>query len=124
MIRRFSPVLLIAALAVSGCGYEPPPETNTASPAYGSDLKTCKSTAGETVAKQNVKRFPTWVFSPVTRWGQADTAVQTCMASKGYGRLRWCTPDELRGGTKTGGVIVTSSGVQCSDPPAPDHRRS
>ncbi len=124
MMRAGALLLLFAMAAVAGCGYQPPAQTNTAAPAYQTDLTTCRATARKAVNTQTVKRFLGWVASPVTRWGRIDSAEESCMAGKGYGRLRWCTDEELRNGTKSGGVVVTSTGVHCSDPPAPEKRRA
>ena len=115
---------VFAALAVAGCGYRPPAQTNTDAPAYHTDLTACRATARTATNTQNVKKFLGWVASPVTRWGDIDDAVRTCMADKGYGRLRWCTPEELRTGTRGSGVVVTSAGVQCTDPPSLERRRT
>lgn len=115
---------LLATLAVAACGYRPPAQTNTEAPSYHTDLTACRATARTDTNTQDVKKFLRWVASPVTRWGQIDDALQTCMASKGYGRLRWCTPEELRTGTRSAGVVVTSAGVQCTDPPSPARQRA
>ena len=115
MRLRIVPLLL----GVAACGYHPPPQTNTASPAYVADRDACETQSAEAVNKRNAKTGLDWMASPVRRWGQIADATQNCMAGKGYGRLRWCTPTELREGSRRGDVVVTASGVQCSDPP--DH---
>ncbi len=111
------PAVAVLLLGVAACAYHPPPQTDTASPAFIADSDTCEDTAAETVNKTNAKTGLAWFASPVRRWGQIADATQSCMAGKGYGRLRWCTADELRGGNRRGNVIVTSEGVQCADPP-------
>ncbi len=104
-------------LALAACGYHPPPQTDTASPAYIADRDACEDKSAGEVNKINAKTGLAWFSSPVRRWSQIADTTQTCMAGKGYGRVRWCTPDELRSGNRQGNMIVTSSGVQCSDPP-------
>ena len=111
------PLLALSVLTLAACGYHPPPQTNTSSPAYIADRDTCEDKAASDVNKTNAKTGLAWFSSPVRRWGQIADATQNCMAGKGYGRLRWCTADELRGGSRQGSVIVTASGVQCADPP-------
>jgi hypothetical protein len=105
-------------LILAACGYHPPPQTNTASPAYVADRDACEDKSSTDVNKTNAKTGLAWFSSPVRRWSQIADAAQSCMAGKGYGRVRWCTADELRSGNRQGSMIVTSSGVQCSDPPA------
>lgn len=100
-------------LALAGCGYQPPPQTDVAAPAYRRDLAACRKSAATAVDTQNAKRAVTWFASPVRRWGQIDRATSTCMQGKGYGRLRWCAPGEH------GRVVVTLAGIQCADPPRP-----
>ncbi len=117
------PLALIALLALAGCGYEPPAQTNTDAPAYKQDREACEDSAATAVNAHNAKTGPAWFASPFRRWSQIADATQSCMAGKGYGRLRWCTADELAGGTRSGNLVVTSSGVQCADPPAPERRR-
>ena len=65
------------------------------------------------VNKQNAKTGLAWLSSPVRRWGQISDGVQSFMADKGYGRLRWCTAEELQKGA---GVVSTVAGLQCVDP--------
>ena len=115
---------LWAALVVAGCGYEPPAEVDRSKPSYHADLDACEDSAAKDVSKQNAKTLRTWVTSPVRRWGQLDRATTSCMAGKGYGQVRWCTEDELRGARRTGNVVVTASGLQCTEPPAPERRRA
>ncbi|MDP9095810.1 MAG: hypothetical protein M3N26_04505, partial [Pseudomonadota bacterium] len=67
------------------------------------------------VNAHNAKTGLDWFASPVRRWTQIGTATAACMAARGHGQTRWCTADELRSGV--GHPVVTSSGVQCSDPP-------
>jgi hypothetical protein len=120
-MRLLLPAML---LALAGCGYTPPPQTDTSKPAYRADLDACQDSAAEAVNKRNAKTGPAWFSSPVRRWGQIQDGVQVCMAGKGYGSVRWCTADELRTAAKSGAVMVTSAGVQCVVPPTPDRRRS
>lgn len=108
---------LACLLMLTACGYHPPPRVDTASPAYVADRDACESTSATDVNQHNAKTGLAWFSSPVRRWSQISDATQSCMASRGYGRLRWCTAEELRSGDRQGNVIVTSSGVQCSDPP-------
>lgn len=102
---------------LAGCGYTPPPHTDIAAPAYIADRDACERMSASEVNKTNAKTGLAWFSSPVRRWSQISDTTQACMAGKGYGRLRWCTPDELRGGNRQGGSVVTSSGLQCVDPP-------
>jgi hypothetical protein len=109
---------LAALLTLTACGYQPPPRVDTASPVYVADRDTCEDNSATAVNRQNAKTGLAWFSSPFRRWGQISDATQSCMAGHGYGRLRWCTADELRSGDRQGNIIVTSSGVQCSDPPS------
>ncbi len=109
--------VLIALAGLAGCGYRPVAQTNTAAPAYHTDLSACEDASATDVNKRNAKTGLAWFASPVRRWGQIGDATEACMTGKGYGRLRWCTADELRSGARAGNVVVTASGVQCSDPP-------
>ena len=106
-------LLFLAGLAA--CGYRPTAQTDTAAPGYQADLATCRDTAASDVNKRNAKTGLAWLASPVRRWGQIGDATGACMEAKGYGQVRWCTADELR--TGGGNQVVTSTGVQCSDPP-------
>ena len=108
---------ILPLLTLAACGYQPPPQTNTENPAYIADRDKCEDTSAGDVNKTNAKTGLAWFRSPFRRWSQIADATQSCMAGKGYGRLRWCTADELRSGNRQGNVIVTSTGVQCSDPP-------
>lgn len=107
---------VLPLLTLAACGYHPPPQTNTASPAYVADRDACEDNAASTVNKANAKTGLAWFSSPVRRWSQIADATQACMGEKGYGRVRWCTADELHSGSRQGNMIVTASGVQCSDP--------
>ena len=109
---------LAALLMLTACGYQPPPRIDTASPVYVADRDACESAAATDVNQRNAKTGLAWLSSPVRRWSQIGDATQSCMANHGYGQLRWCTADELRSGNRQGNVVVTSSGVQCSDPPS------
>ena len=114
--------LAMAALLLVACGYRPSAQTNTQAPSYQADLETCGDAARSAVNTQNAKRALDWFASPVRRWGQIGDSTRSCMAGKGYGSLRWCTADELKAATRRGNVLVTASGVQCTDPPAPERR--
>lgn len=108
---------VLPVLTLAACGYQPPPQTNTASPAYVADRDACQDKSASDVNKINAKTGLAWFSSPFRRWSQIADTTQSCMADKGYGRLRWCTPAELQSGSRQGSMIVTASGVQCSDPP-------
>ena len=116
MSRFVAMAMTIAAMLVAlvGCGYRPPAQTDTASPTYEADLKACHQASEAGVTKQNAKRALTWFASPVSRWSQIGDATGSCMASKGYGQVRWCQPGEL--GT-SGNIVVTAAGVQCVQRP-------
>jgi hypothetical protein len=116
--------VLWCLLPLAACGYHPPPQADVTAKSYQTDLAACQDTAHTNVNKQNSKRALDWFSSPVRRWGQIREAEQSCMVGKGYGDLRWCTADELKGGKRSGSVIVTSAGVQCTDPPAPEHLKT
>ncbi len=116
----FAPGALFAALLLAGCGYTPPAQTNRATPTYTADLGACEDSASSAVNQRNAKTGLAWFTSPVRRWWQLGDSVTTCMAEKGYGRLRTCTDEELRAGNRRA-VMVTAAGVQCADPP--DARR-
>lgn len=105
MIRLALPLLLLAS-----CG-------GHVQTAYRTDREACHESAESEVQKHNAKRAIDWFASPVRRWSQIGEATDTCMQTKGYGRLRWCTPAELANSKRSGNVLVTASGVQCTDPP-------
>lgn len=121
-MRAIAPALLLLALAA--CGYAPPAQTDVSKPAYSADLLACRDTAATDVNARNAKTGLAWFSSPVRRWGQIEDGVQACMAGKGYGRLRWCSDEEIRTGTRAGNLVVTAGGIRCSDPPAPERRRA
>ena len=121
-MRVLAPALLLLALVA--CGYDPPAQTDTSKPAYTTDLEACQDSAATEVGQRNVKKALAWFSAPVRRWGQIDDAVQACMAGKGYGRLRTCSDEEIRTGAKSGNMVVTASGIRCSEPPAPERRRA
>ncbi len=112
---RFLPVACLLTLAA--CGYQPPTRVDTSNPTYVADRDACESKSASEVNQHNAKTGLAWFSSPVRRWSQIGDATQSCMASRGYGRVRWCTAEELHSGNRQGDMIVTSSGVQCSDPP-------
>jgi hypothetical protein len=121
-MRVLVPVLLVLGLAA--CGYEPPAQTDVSTPTYKADLDACQDSAGKDVNARNAKTGLAWFASPVSRWGQIERTTLTCMAAKGYGNLRWCSEDEMRAGSKSGNLVVTSAGIRCSEPPAPARRRA
>jgi hypothetical protein len=123
MMPLLSRSVLVLALAAAGCADRSAAEADTSAPSYRADRDSCRDTAATDVNKRNAKTGLAWLSSPVRRWGQISDGVDACMAGKGYGRLRWCTEDELRGGKTTGKVVVTASGLQCSDPPASERRK-
>ena len=114
-MRAMTRALLVLALAAASCGYTPPAQVNTSAPAYRADLDSCEDTAATAVNARSVKTGLAWFSAPVRRWGQIEDATQSCMAGKGYGRVRWCTPEEAR----SGHVVATAAGLQCADPPTP-----
>ena len=109
------PALFASVLLLPGCGYSPPPATDTAAPQYEADLDACRASVSKAVNARNAKTGLRWFASGVTRWPDIDEGVSACMATKGYGRIRTCTAEELR--TGGGGRTVTAAGVRCSDPP-------
>ncbi len=117
-------LLILLPLLAAGCGYEPPAQADRGAPTYEADLSGCKSTVASDVNKRNAKTGLAWFASPVRRWGQISEGVQTCMVSKGYGQVRWCTDDEIKSGNRSGAVVVTAAGLQCSDPPDAKRRRA
>jgi hypothetical protein len=121
-MRLLLPAVVLVVLGA--CGYRPPAQTDTSKPAYEADLDACGDSAASAVNRRSAKTGMAWFSSPVRRWGQIQDEVQTCMAGKGYGRVRWCTEEEMRTGSRSGTVVVTSAGVQCSEPPAPERRRA
>lgn len=106
-----------ALLTLTACGYQPPARVDMSNPVFVADREACENKSASEVNQRNAKTGLAWFSSPVRRWSQISDATQSCMAGHGYGRLRWCTAEELRSGDRQGNVIVTSSGVQCSDPP-------
>ena len=109
-----APLLIVLLLA--GC-YAPPPQTDTGNPQYQADLDTCSSSVATGVDKRNAKTGLAWFAGGVTRWSAIDTGVNACMDQHGWGHTRPCTPDELRNGNKTPGLVVTATGIRCSDSP-------
>lgn len=117
---RTAPVL--ALLLAAGCGYQPPAQVDRGKPSYQADLDSCHDASVTSVNKQNAKTGLAWVSAPVRRWGQIGRATQACMEAKGYGRVRWCTQEELRGAARSGNATVTAAGLQCTEPPSPARR--
>ena len=117
-IQRPAPLATLVAtlLALAACGYTPPPRADTSSPAYQTAIDACQDTVSSAVNKQNAKTGLAWLASPVRRWSQIGDGVSACMAQKGYGRTRACTPAELRQGNRSSNMVVTASGIQCFDP--------
>jgi hypothetical protein len=118
-VMRCSIPLLAAALAapLAACGYTPPAHTDTEAPQYQADLDTCQSSVPDAVDRNNAKKGLTWIAGGATRWFQIDTAMDNCMADKGWGHTRACTAEELR--SHTGNQTVTRDGIRCSDPSKP-----
>lgn len=71
-------------LAVAGCAYDPPVRGDRASAQYRQDLGACRTATAERVDRENAKRGPRWVASPVTRPFQLRTGIRACMEEKGY----------------------------------------
>ncbi len=117
------PLAFAAVLLLAGCGYMPPPQTDRATPAYTADLGNCEGGASSAVNTRNAKTGLAWFTSPVRRWWQLGDSVTTCMAEKGYGRVRTCTDEELRAGNRAA-LTVTAAGVQCTDLPEAGRRAS
>ena len=121
MVRALVLVLsapaVAATLALGGCGYRPPAGTSASAPGYAADYAACDASVPDAVNKRNSKTGLAWFASPVRRWGMIDEGMSACMAEKGWGRVRACTPEELRAGGRSGGLSVTARGVQCADPP-------
>ncbi len=117
MPRSIQRTAVLAALLVpASCGYTPPPRTDTSSPTYQTAVDACDDAVSSAVNKRNAKTGLAWLASPVRRWSQIGDGVSACMAQKGYGRTRACTPAELRQGNRSPNLVVTASGIQCSDP--------
>jgi hypothetical protein len=112
-------LILVVAATVVACGYSPPAGTGTDTPKYQSDRDACNASVTAAVSKQSAKRAIPWLISPVTRWSRIEEGMNACMAAKGWGHARACTADELRAGNRNGGLLVTRTGVQCSDPNKP-----
>ena len=106
-------LLLFGTAVVVACGYSPPPHTNTATPRYKTDLAACNTSVPDAVDARNAKTGLRWMASGVTRWTEIDTGIDACMADKGWGRTRACTPEELR--TGGGNRTVTTRGIECAD---------
>src|ERR1700712_1886079 len=99
-------ILLSLALAATGCGYTPPPSTDTSSASYKTDLAACDTSVEQAVVGQAAKRGYTWAASGVTRWSKIDDGMRSCMSGKGWGQIRTCTAEELRQGNSTKGLVV------------------
>lgn len=80
--RAARPLLLL--LLVAGCAYDPPVRGDRASAKYQQDLGACRTATAEQVDRENAKRGPRWVASPVTRPFQLRTGIRACMQAKGY----------------------------------------
>lgn len=108
-------IFVLTAL-LAGCGYTPPGQTDTNSAKYQADYTACDQSVPGVVDKHNAKTGLAWISGPVTRWSRIDSAMNTCMADKGWGHARACTSDELRLGNQAGSLVVTRNGIRCSDP--------
>ncbi len=108
--------VLLGPALVTGCGYTPPPSTDTAAPAYKTDYAACDASVPDAVNKRNAKTGHAWFASPITRWSMLDNGMNECMAGKGWGQLRACTADELKAGNRNGPLVVTARNGQCRDP--------
>ena len=116
MFRPLRIASLLSLCTAAACGYSPPPRTDTAAPAYQAAVDGCDASVSSAVDRQNAKTGLAWLASPVRRWSQIGDGVSACMAKKGYGRTRACTPEELRQGNRTPSLVVTASGIECADP--------
>ena len=112
---RLLPLALLFPLAA--CGYAPPPQTDTASAPYQTAFDACSASVPDAVDRHNAKTGLAWMAGGITRWSAIDTGMNACMAGKGWGHLRPCTPDELHHGNTTPGLTVTAAGIRCSAPP-------
>ena len=74
----------LLALLVAGCAYDPPVRGDRASAKYRDDLGACRTATAERVDRDNAKRGPSWVVSPVTRPFQLRTGIRACMEAKGH----------------------------------------
>ena len=104
---------LLALGTLCGCGYAPPPRTDTASAKYQADYDACDSSVPDKVDRQNAKTGLSWFTGGVTRWSRIDSGMNSCMEAKGWGYTRACTADELRG-AKPGSLTVTRDGIRCT----------
>ncbi len=82
MLGRFT--ITAAVLLLAGCAGTPAVLGDHSSPKFQADLKACRASSNAEVTKQDAKRFPTWIISPVTSPGQVRRAVRACMEAKGY----------------------------------------
>jgi hypothetical protein len=84
---QFRAFLVVAALllGVGGCAsYDPPIQGDHTTPAYQTDLDSCRATSSETVRRQNAATPWTWIKSPFTGPPRVRAAIRSCMAGKGY----------------------------------------
>ena len=105
----------LAALLLAACAGTPP-AAEAGSAAYRTDHDACDAAVPGAVNKRNAKTGLAWFASPITRWGDIAEGMNACMAGKGWGRTRTCTPAELAAGSRTPGLLVTATGIRCSDP--------
>lgn len=76
--------LFVTALLLAACAGDPAVLGDRSSPKFKEDMKACRRSSGEQVARQNAKTFPGWIISPFTSSGEMHRAVRACMEGKGY----------------------------------------
>jgi len=98
------------AMPVAGCSDAPPAPPTRAEAA----VETCSASVHGAVDKRNAKTGLRWFASAITRWGDIDEGVDSCVATKGVAVSRPCTDEERRRGGPS--LVVTARGISCTDP--------
>lgn len=83
--RSRAAALLVACAALSGCGaYDPPVIGGQATPAYKTDLASCRTASRHQVYLKNAATPGTWLISPVTGPPAVRRDIRACLRGKGY----------------------------------------
>lgn len=77
-------LLILLALPLCACAYDPPVQADHQSASYQADLKQCRKT-GDAQANKIVKASgPLFLTYPVSYPIKARTQIRKCMQDKGY----------------------------------------
>jgi hypothetical protein len=78
-LLRISPLLVAAA-----CGYSPPNSSDTAKPAYKSDLAACQSSGDKEAHRLVMSKGGLFLTYPISIFAEEHREVRKCMDGKGY----------------------------------------